>query len=120
MSCTSSERSARTLTIAYRLRTIVRSLSKSRLVGFAAALCVGSVPAAFADGFNAAYELRIGDIDSDGGVDLYLKYAPHVAMVSVGDGDYTVPVVDSPRTVADSVLRRNASGGFDLRSPLSS
>lgn len=60
-----------------------------------------------AAGFDSQYEIRVGDYDSDGLLDLFVS--GHTRFIEVDD----IPIVIAP-TVPRFVLRNNGSGDFEL------
>ncbi len=64
----------------------------------------------FANGFDENYEVRVGDYNSDGLQDFYVRQKPQVIILH---GDIVTPIV-LPAPVEDFVLTNNGNGTFSI------
>jgi N-acetyl-anhydromuramyl-L-alanine amidase AmpD len=69
-----------------------------------------------AQGFDAQYEVYVGDLDQDGDNDLYIKERTPIVMVAVDDLSIPIP---RPPKVKSFALLQQPGGGFSLSSDTS-
>jgi hypothetical protein len=70
---------------------------------------------ASADGFDPGYTAHVGDLNTDGLTDIYLKHRPKIVFVSVDD--IATPIVTNRTDVAQFVLQNQGNGTFSVVSP---
>jgi hypothetical protein len=91
------------------MRTAVGDIMRTRLV---AVLTLALGTGAHADNFDFRYVARIGDLNSDSRLDIYLQHQPVIIPIALDE--LTIPIAQTRRQVGQFLLRQKSNGTFEV------